>query len=68
MIRIDVVTLAFPNLMRAFPRQLLSIQEHGGNTKHKRWLFSTLNFFRVTLRFPQRNPEISSGLPIVLMG
>lgn len=57
MIRVNVVTLAFPNLMRAFPRQLLSIQEHGRNITHKRLQLSTLNLFRVTLKFPQRYPS-----------
>ena len=44
-------------MTRAFPRQLLSIQEDGGNIKHKQLQLSTLNFFGVTQRFPQRYPS-----------
>jgi len=45
-------------------RELLSIQEHGTNVMDGESQFSTLNSFRVTLKFPQGNPEKSSALPI----
>ena len=58
--------LPLRKLRNRFRSHLLLIQKHGGNLRHKQLPFPTLNSLSVTLRFPQRNPEKSSALPMAL--